>query len=265
MHKIVVATDFSEAAGWALERAIQLSTLLNLPLHLLHVAASNRDGAADRMHDLLETVVPRKPEVQGEVRSGRLLPVLRSVLENSPSPLLVLGYRGRSLVRRLVFGTTAERLLATTRPPILVVRKPPQENYREVLIAVDPPDLVTDAPALAARLAPRARLTLLHLFEVPFEVKIRLAAQEPSVLKAYTATAESDSRERLLSQSELPESRVERIVAKKCGPASIQIVERAIETEADLIVLAKHNVDRVWNKSTTRSVLRSMPCDVLVR
>ncbi len=265
MHKIVVATDFSEAAGWALQRAALLSSVLKLPLHLLHVASSHREEARSEVQRLLESVAHRHPESSAEVRSGSLLPVLRSALEDDLSDLLVLGYRGRSLVRRLVFGTTAERLLAAKRPPILVVRKPPKEKYREVLITVDPPDSDSDAPLLAARMAPTAWLTLLHLYEVPFEITIRQAGQEPAVLKGYIESAEKESRERLASQSGLPEDRVKRVVIKRTGSPALQIVDRAIETDTDLIVLAKPHVARVWHKSTTRSVLRSMPCDVLIR
>lgn len=265
MHRIVVATDFSEAAGWALQRAALLSSVLKLPLHLLHVTASRPDEARAHLQKLLESVRDRHPDSQAEVRSGSLLPALRSALQDDLSDLLVLGYRGRSLVRRLVFGSTADRLLAATRPPILVVRKPPREKYREVLIAMDPPDSQADAPLLAARMAPTAWLTLLHLYEVQFEITIRQAAQEPSVLKGYTESAERDSRERLARVAGLPEDRVRRVVLKRTAPPANQIVDRAIETEADLIVLAKPNVARVWHKSTTRSVLRLTPCDVLIR
>ncbi|MCK7494662.1 MAG: universal stress protein [Comamonadaceae bacterium] len=46
--------------------------------------------------------------------------------------LLVLGARGAGFLRRLVLGSTSERLLRRTTRPLLVVRQTPHEPYRRV-------------------------------------------------------------------------------------------------------------------------------------
>lgn len=46
--------------------------------------------------------------------------------------LVVLGSRGVGFLRRLVLGTTSERLLRRTTRPLLVVRQTPHEPYRRV-------------------------------------------------------------------------------------------------------------------------------------
>jgi pyruvate/2-oxoglutarate dehydrogenase complex dihydrolipoamide acyltransferase (E2) component len=51
--------------------------------------------------------------------------------------LLVLGARGTSFMRHLMLGSTAERLVRKSNRPLLVVRQPPHERYRRVIVALD--------------------------------------------------------------------------------------------------------------------------------
>ena len=69
----------------------------------------------------------------------------------------MLGARGAGFVRRIALGTTAERLLRTTRRPLLVVKQKAHERYRRVLVPVDFSPSSAQALALARRVAPDAR------------------------------------------------------------------------------------------------------------
>ena len=63
--------------------------------------------------------------------------------------LVVVGSRGESVLRRMVIGSTASRLLRKSRCPVLVVKNPFKQPYRRVLLPMD----FSPASALALRLA----------------------------------------------------------------------------------------------------------------
>ena len=70
-------------------------------------------------------------------------------------------------MRRLVFGSTAERLLRKTMRPMLVVKQRAHEPYQRVLVALDFSAWSKPLMRLARRVAPRAHLVLLSASTSP--------------------------------------------------------------------------------------------------
>ncbi|HRC39711.1 MAG TPA: universal stress protein, partial [Rubrivivax sp.] len=182
--------------------------------------------------------------------------------------LLVLGARGSGFLRRLVLGTTAERLLRRTTRPLLVVRQTAHEPYRRVLVALDFSPWSAQALRLARRAAPHARLVLLSAFQVPFEEKLRFAGVDAATLDHYRAQARALATQRLYAAAHdaglKPGHWDARIVE---GDASQRILEHEQESDCDLVVVGKHGqsaAEELLLGSVTKHVLDEGSADVLV-
>ena len=180
----------------------------------------------------------------------------------------VLGARGAGFLRRLVLGTTSQRLVRRTDRPLLVVRQTANRSYRRVLVAVDFSPQSRHALILARRVAPNAKLVILTVFEVPFEGKIRFAGVDDATFEIYRQRARARALRQLhalaheagLSPSQWELSLVE-------GDASRRIVEQEQSRNCDLVVLAPHSQSAVADLllgSVTRHVLAEGRVDVLL-
>ena len=182
--------------------------------------------------------------------------------------LVVLGARGKDFLRRLMLGSTAERLLRKSTRPMLVVKQRAHEPYRRVLVAVDFSPWSTPLVELTRRVAPQAHLVLLSAYGIPFEGKLRFASVSDAVIKTYREQARQSAERQLhalASGAGLAPSDW-----TPCLPhadASLAIVEQEQEKACDLIVLGKHGqnmAEELLLGSVTSHVLSESVGDVLV-
>jgi len=285
---ILVATDFSAHARHAADRAARLAHETAAALALLHVLpgetlvqlrtwlgagsapeAQLRADAQQRLQALAdELVAARRVQVRCRDAAGPVLDEILGAAEALDARLLVLGARGTGFLRRLVLGTTAERLMRRTTRPLLVVRQMAHEPYRHVLVAADFSPWSREALALARRIAPHARLTLLTAFQVPFEEKLHFAGVDTATVQLYRQQARIAATQNLHALAAA--AGCEPSVWTPCvveGDASLRIVEKEQELDCDLVVLGKHGqsatVDLLLG-SVTKHVLAEGSADVLV-
>jgi nucleotide-binding universal stress UspA family protein len=151
---------------------------------------------------------------------------------------------------------------------MLVVKQPPHEPYRQLLVPVDFSASSLRALRLARTIAPRADISVLHVFEVPFEGQLRYAGVDESKIEHYRAIAHNQAWEKLRqlrSSAELDDARVELLVRQ--GDVSQRILEQEQEADCDLIVIGKHGKDAIEELllgRVTRHVLTEAQGDILV-
>jgi nucleotide-binding universal stress UspA family protein len=283
---VLAATDFSEDAGHAAARAALLARELPARLSLIHVVpapmlqalrslfGSGADAEARLLEDARQSIATLagllgdrgSPAIAHEVRVGRVVDELLEAA--TTSDLLVLGAHGSNPLRDLILGTTAERLISRLTRPALVVRQPSRTSYRQVLVATD---FSPDADAAlrgALQLAPRAALTVVHAFDIPFENKLRAAGVSDDEIAGYRVRARRTAMqeiERSVAQAGGDPASVARIVQQ--GAAGRVLLEHAEQLDADLVVIGKHGqsgVEELMLGSVTRHVLSDAKCDVLV-
>lgn len=285
---VLVATDFSPYARHAAMRAARMARERAAPLELLHVLpaeplaqlrrwlgeSSEPEAAiraeAERLLGALAAELAPGPALalSTRVSTGAPIDTILQHADADAARLVVLGARGTGYLRRLVLGSTAERLLRRTSRPLLVVRQTPHEAYRRALVAVDFSPWSSGAVALARATAPQAELVLLSVFQVPFEEKLRFAGVDAATIDVYRQRARADTTQRLhaLAQSAgLVPSQWTPCVLE--GDASLRIVEQEQERDADLVVLGKHGVSAAVDLllgSVTKHVLADGSADVLV-
>jgi nucleotide-binding universal stress UspA family protein len=285
---ILVATDFSSHARHAADRAARLAHETHAALTLMHVlpgeplarmrewlGASSapeekmREEAHHRLHELAaELASSRQVPVDALHASGSPLDEILQAADRLDAQLLVLGARGVGFLRRLVLGTTSERLMRRTDRPLLVVRQLPHEPYRRVLVAVDFSPWSGEAVALVRRVAPSAHIVLLTAFQVPFEEKLHFAGVDAATVETYRRQARAQATQAvhaLAREARLLPSQWEPCVVE--GDASLRIVESEQAHDCDLVVLGKHGQSATADLllgSVTKHVLAEGSADVLV-
>jgi nucleotide-binding universal stress UspA family protein len=285
---ILAATDFSAPARHAAERAARLAHETGAALTLMHVLPNApllelrqwlgkehaveqhlNDDAKRQLRSLAsELKTHRHVEVRTINANGSVLDEISREAQAAGAALLVLGARGAGFMRRLVLGSTSERLLRRTARPLLVVRQTPREPYRRVLVAVDFSPWSAHAVALARLVAPHARLMLFSAFQVPFEEKLRFAGVDAATIDHYRRQARAEATQRLhalAAASGLKPGAWEPCIVE--GDASLRIVEHEQEMDCDLVVLGKHGqsaAEELLLGSVSKHVLAEGTSDVLV-
>lgn len=285
---IIVATDFSDNARHAVERAALLAEETGSVLTLIHVlrggaldelrlwlgeghASEQRlhDNAREQLHELAEALrSKRRIELRTVHTIGAAVDDVLIEASTLDAGLVVVGARGAGLLRHLVLGSTAERMLRRTLRPVLVVCQPPQASYRRVLLALDFSPWSAEALAMARRVAPQADLVLFNAFEVPFEGRLHFADVDSATIEQYRAEAHGRARRRLEAfarAASLADGSWQACVVE--GEPSAAILAQAKGRDCDLIVLGKHGTSATQDLilgSVTRQVLAGGVCDVLV-
>ncbi len=285
---ILAVTDFSAGARHAVDRAARLAHTSGAPLTLMHVlpgaglqelrgwlgADSDAEQRlqADAQQQLqqlaAEVLAHRRVTARTHTASGAPLDEIVREAQALDAGLLVAGARGASFLRRLVMGTTSERLLRRTTRPLLVVRQTPHEPYRRVLLALDFSPWSVQAAAVAQQLARHAHFVLLHAFQVPFEEKLRFASVDAETIERYRRHARTTATERvqaLALAAGLKHGHWTPCIVE--GDASLRIVEQEQAQDCDLVVLGKHGqsaTEDLLLGSVTKHVLAEGSADVLV-
>lgn len=289
IKRLLVATDLSAPASHAVERAAVLARDLEASLDILHVMEL---GTLDKLRrlvgdlpeefeaSLLESVgaelrqlVERLEEETGvrpqtQVASGALLPMLTEEADDLDASLIVLGARGAGVLRRLLLGSTADRMLGKTSRPLLVVKESPQKSYSRVLVPVDFSAYSLSAIRLARKVAPQADIVLLHVFEVPFEGRLNYAGVSEEVIGFYHQAARREAVERLRKLSTEAGLEVGAAISMVLhGDISRNILDQERDQKCDLIVMGKHGehlMEEWLLGSVTKDVLTECMADVLV-
>lgn len=282
---ILAATDFSVDGNNAVGRAALLAREHHARLHILHVLKAEgckplRDWfspttdidlkAAQAWAALRRVAV----ELAGaydmtatvEVAVGDPLATLMQASERVD--LVVLGQRGHSRIESLLIGRTADRMLRTSRRPVLVVKKAAAEPYRRPLTTVDFTPSSNEALQFAARLLRGARLHVFHAADAHVESMLRRADVAESTIRAVRASEESAAGARLRRTAEalgLESARLSYSVGR--GLAEWATLRRAISLGSDLIVAGKRGRSTFGGfllGSVSSRVLAESDCDVLI-
>lgn len=286
LKRILCATDFSADATSALERAAILAKEHAAELQLVHVVATGSLEALrqwgpeplDCPERLLAMLRHELEEIAAKTGRQHAVPsearvvvgeVTDSILASGASAdLVVLGAHGMNPLKDAVLGTTAERMVSRTAQPILIVRTPPRESYRNVLVALDLLPGSEAALAGALAFAGEAMLTALHAYEVPFEGLLKRAGVADPTIDGHRARTYGKAVETIgeLSAS-VSGDRLRFLAFVERGDAGARIVERQRTSGVDLVVLfkrARSLGESLLLGSVTRHVLADVASDVLV-
>ena len=285
----LATTDFSTASLHALDRAARLAAELGGHCTVSHVIdpggfewldgllGAKKLGTIDVIEQECRESLTRLACVHADqygipiatrLDIGAPAAMVASAAEEIAATLVTIGSHGESVIERILMGSTTIRLLRKSRTPVLVVKRAPREPYQRVLVPVDFSVASIPSIRLAKEVAPGARMILLHVFDLPYEGKLRYAGVDHAVILQHII----DARKRLLDQlhklarsAGLGSNDFVAQVVHGGAVREIRVAEQA--NECDLIVLGKHGknlAEKLLLGSVTSSMLAQSDADVLV-
>ena len=277
---IVVGVDASPAgiaaaaAGWELAQATSAPVVLVHAAREICLGASGVPGRVDagalqneilrltreELERALRGHVPAELIAAMEVRTGPAAQVLRDVVAERGSDLVVLGAKRHGLVARWLGGSTAKNAIRALDVSVLITTGP--KAFARVLVPVDLSDAALPTLAAAERFARLfgAKLRVLHAVE-PFPY----AAEGITVVDVAMLAQQAEEAFERNVWPKVTYTAVEKVVRR--GPALTTIEHEAIEWPADLVVVGAHGrgrVERIFLGSVSEGVVNALPASVLV-
>ena len=290
IKQILCPVDFSDVSQHALDHAAAIAHWYEARLMVLHVFANVptmdlpplvlEDADRQRLTTAMRQMtarVPRDVAVHLSLQEAEYVhDEILAQLAATHADLLVLGSHGRSGFQRLFLGSITEKVIRKAPCPTLVV--PPRApdiapdrpiQFRRILCAVDFSDASLAALAQALSMAEEAdaHLTLLHVIEIPPELRENRLPPDFDI-DAIHAAAEAEARKRLRDLvPDLARTYCTIDTAVVEGRAHRQVLRRAAEEKADLIVMGVHGrgaLDLLLFGSNTHHVISAATCPVLI-
>lgn len=255
LKNILFTTDFSACAEAALPyvhalaqwyggkvfvtHVVASEPRLSVPLDVLPAAIDPEWQRAERKMGALESSAWLKDiEHKQILRQGELWYVLSSIIAQENIDLVVTATHGREGLKKLVLGSSAERIFRGARCPVMTVgpkaavRNVQFENFKTILFATDfsPASLHALPYALSIAQENQARLILVHVLTmVPYQHREAVIQSETARLKV------------LLTEDETEWCQPEYVVNFQF-PAE-GILEAAASHHADMIVMGVRHGD----------------------
>jgi nucleotide-binding universal stress UspA family protein len=273
---ILVGTDLSDRSERACERAIWLGRERAATVELLHVVEEGlvvqlrereRALAEEYLRDWLVSL-SQADRPGAKVAIGHPLAGILDEAHEQNADLIVLGEPGKTGLKELFVGTTAERVARHSDRPVLIVKRRPSEAYRRVFVAIDFSEAASRALKAAYEIAPTAEFLAVHAWQVPaVGLATRQAAEnnvhdENELLRQHVARQASDH----LVALEASQPRPPRIKMIEGNPSFV--IRTAIGSfHPDLLAIGTHarsGIAVTMVGSLAREFLIDAPCDVLV-
>ena len=286
---VICPVDFTPASQRALTYAAAWARWYGARLHVIHVAplqmvAAPLAGVAvmlesrplpelrQRVADLVGEVDLTGVEVGIDVVEGDAPAQIRAAVDRRPHALVVLGSHERTRLERFVLGSVAQRVVAATPVPVLLV--PPHDEAtpldtvgcKHILCAVDLLPSSFEGLRYALSLAAEADATLdvLHVVDAPQGPQPTDHFRVPEYLQHLADAALEEIRARIPAQAR--EACTIREAAIMGEPAAA-ILDAAERSHAGVIVLGagdRAHLRSLWLAPTIGGVLRAARCPVLV-
>jgi len=225
--------------------------------------------AADRkrLAELRERWQGQGAEISQLVIDGYPDEELPRVAADTGADLIVVGSHGRTGIKRILLGSTAERVTRLAGCSVLVVRgSAPSGGYRHIVVGSDFSALAKLALNRAVEVAaPGAKIEVVHCWQVPY---LASAIDGPPVVPPYDEMLEGwrQEGEAMVAAVAAPPG-VEVKFHLSPRPAAQGLADVAKDVGADLIVVGSHGrrgIRRFLLGSVAEVTARHAPCSTLV-
>jgi len=286
LGNVVVATDFSENAEWAVHRAATLPIAADRSLTICHVvpgglptpltseleaaARSELSRLANDARALARNSGAHRLEVVTAVGQGSPVAEIARLSLEAKAELTVVGRHGQHRFRDLLLGSVAERIVRRSELPVLIVQGLPAGPYRKPLVALDGCGTSERALQLAIRMLDAKTEVIEVVHAVPTtlagvaSLNDRTGARLKEYLEECRQTGERETRAELAGLGEVGIRWNLRVCYGDARPA---ILAEAKGLAADLLALGTcghSRLEGVLIGSVAEGVLRHASCDLLL-
>lgn len=283
-ERILVPTDFSACARFAVDHAIGLARDTGARIDLAHsvfvpnvyevpapidVERQIEKVAKERLLLLLEEVTSAGVEAETHVAYETPTVGIKNLAEKLESDCIIMGTRGLTGLAHVVLGSTTERTLRIAPCPVLTVADSARQGVgrpKKILVPTDFSETADHATALARRLLHEQQdghVALLHVYHRPI-------ATGPYAFAALDDF--SGLRDRLietlegLANSFREEGLTASIHVEEAASTPKAVARVAKEEECDWIVIGTHGrtgLSHVALGSVAERVVRTAHCPTL--
>ena len=267
---VLVPVDFSQESLRVLEYSTLVAESFGAAIHVVHVRPSKETSSIERAGNLLLNYADaigflqdRLAEIQEKhdvkfspdnchVEAGRPFEEIYESARKTKADLIIMATRGESGLKRLLLGSTTERVIRFAPCPVLIPRgktykmalaadRKSQLKIRKILVPVDFSDCSVAGVRYAAFLGRHfdARLKLLHVV-VPYnyvfasdgfesETTQLIKAAQASAKKQMTELRQSTFLKGVSCDAEIP-----------TGNIIDEICRQGTTSDVDLIVISTH-------------------------
>jgi nucleotide-binding universal stress UspA family protein len=289
---LLVATDFSETAAVALDRASELARSQGARIVLAHgltvqpipfgapshvilppsIDEEIRRVSRQRLEALADGLRARGLEVDVELTSGDTGQCVVDMAAECGADLIVIGTRGLSRLQHLVLGSTAELVVRRAACPVLTVHPGDGRSLEAAKLVVlpcelheDPTPAVVELRHILASKGPATRILLAYSDHLP--AFLQPLVEDLGLDRIGFDEIADELQERLVPAADRIRAlgfEVE-VVLREGDPVSV-ITELAKESGADLIAMetrGRSGLAHLFLGSTAERVVQRATCPVL--
>lgn len=292
LSTIVVATDFSETASLALDRAIEFAIRHESEIALVHVMQPDipplaapemivippnyeemlREACTEGLTKAAQRGRERGVRVSQYLEQGRAAKRITACADGLAADLIIIGTRGNTGFKRLLLGSVAEEVVRIADQPVLTVHPGddrPIEPVRKLLFPTDFSPAADQALAAANLIlsgSENAEIILVHTYQIASTV-VPLGGFGKGASRLFVANAHQLAQQATEPSVEALRSkgfRVEVVIARG-DPAAI-VTELAAERDVDVIVMGTRGhskLRQILLGSTAERIVEHAPCPVL--
>ena len=281
--RILVATDFSEQAGRALDAALALADRTKAEVHLIHAlevalplfepyavvlpadwVGEARRLAQQKLEQAQATVKARG--LGGSIHLGDV-PAAHAIADRARSlgaDLVVMGTHGHTGLKHVLLGSVAERTVEYAPCAVWTVKGGGGASPKTVVVGTDFSEGGAEALKVAADWARGfgARLHVVHALQIPMPL---IAPYEVAIPEGIIEGARREAQ-RQLEQTAKALTGVQVTTELASTPAHAALVDAATRLPAELIVTGSRGLTGVKHAllgSVAERTLRYAPCSVL--
>jgi nucleotide-binding universal stress UspA family protein len=215
---LLVATDFSQNSIPILQKAIELASTMDGIVHVVHVVESSFFTLKNKEYihlQCLEKITKEIPSfvkehfhcVEGELKSS-IAEVAKAI---NATLLIIENNQNKYLAEKIFIGSDVQSIIKQAGIPVLVFKHTHTLEYKSILILTDLSDTSAQFIKHIATLFPKARLTLLHLWNLPVEFRLSLYGLEKEDIEEFKQRCFQDTNraiERFVEKNALPKERI---------------------------------------------------------
>ncbi len=293
VNRVLATTDFSKESLVGVKKALALAEKINAAVMLLHVIEPPsrlagleslllvRDEAGvvaqarSKLAALAESAREGRGTVSSAVRTGKPFHRISTAATELEADMIVMATQGHTGAKRVLLGSTAERVVRHAPCPVLTIPtrnthekrgKASGFNLKKVLVPVDFSEISGKALPWAAYLAAQFDAELILLYVVDRSTISYLLGGElmSHAVMPFLKQAEADLEHMARTLSDSSAVKVSTAVLE--GTPYDEICRAAGSCGADLIVLTTHGysgLKHAWMGSTAERVVRQADCAVL--
>lgn len=224
-------------------------------------------AARDRIGEALRRLPGDASGMEIRIEHGSAALRLIELCDEMKPDLVIMRAHQRMRIADRILGSTTDRVIAATKPPVLVVKTPAEDPYVKAWVATDGRDDAEGALHFVGSLLPDAALHLVQVVQIPpqlQEAMLRSGTDEAGFHAHRTALVRT-ARNRMAALAAMAPWDVRTHVLR--GEPAASLVRASRIADVDLIAAGRGRsslLRRAFIGSVTRRLLRDASSDVLI-